>query len=454
MFFDNMSDLTFNSALFIFRDRLRKRDASKPTERTFKAMPQSKTIRIAIVDHIVNPGGGSRVLRNLLPEIKKLRPDWDLILYANKAGIIRDQLHDELSPYLKIKWLKSVRLANSLLFSKIRGAGFIVSFFQRKFKKPLSFLPYYFSGAIQSELEKISKTCDLIFCPWPYLIECPERISTPVISIFHDFNFRYYFNGSTFHPFQLEYMQKEIPRWLRLSTPVVSTHFMKRELEKFYPEFGPKTQIIHLASLGAKTNIKLAEAKKIVASLGIFGPYVLYPTNTSAHKNIGNLLSAFFLLKEKHPNLKLILAGYGTEVVNGKASSLCLEVSMDNRDVIGMGYVSNLQIDALIQCAEVVVSTSLYEAGCGPGLDAWNRAVPVAMSNIPPFTEHLEIQDVKAQIFDPKSPSDIAEKIDFLLNNPEQAKADAIHSQQKLSAYDWSQVAQKYINVFERTLHD
>lgn len=412
-----------------------------------------KEAKIAIVDHMINFGGGSRVLRNLLPAIKKLRPNWNLVLYANKAAIQRDGLQEEFAPYLKIRWLKSIQLVNSLSFFKIRGTKVIVSFFQRRFKKILSIFPYFLSGALDREIEDFSKNFDLIFCPWTYLIECPKQLSIPVVSIFHDFNFRYYFNGATLHPIQLEFIEKEIPRWLQLSIPVVSTHFMKRELEKFYPEFGSKTNVIHLSSLGANTKISHLEAKTIVDSFGISDPYVLYPTNTSSHKNIGNLLSAFYLLRKKHADLKLVLAGYGTEVVNGKVESLSLEVCKENRNVIGLGYVSNLQIDALIQCAEVVVSTSLYEAGCGPGLDAWNRAVPVAMSDIPSFTEHLEIQGVRAQLFDPKSPPEIAEKIDFILSHPEQAKADALYSQQKLAAYDWDQVAQKYINVFEKALY-
>jgi glycosyltransferase involved in cell wall biosynthesis len=412
-------------------------------------------LRIAIVDHTINRGGGSRVLRNLLPAIKKLRPDWKIVFYANLAAIERDGLHKELSPYLEFKELKSVKLINMKLLSRIRGGTTLITFIQRKFQKLLSFFPYSFSGALHKEIKELSKAYDLIFCPWPYLIECPKLPSSiPVVAIFHDFNFRYYFSGPTLHPIHMEYLEKEIPQWLRLSIPVVSTHFMKQELEKFYPEFSSKTHVIHLSSLGAETKINLFEAEKIINALGITNPYLLYPTNTTIHKNIGSLLGAFYILCKKYPNLKLVLTGYGTESINGKAKSFGLQRGMENRDVIGLGYVTNLQIDALIQCANVVISTSLYEAGCGPGLDAWQRAVPVAMSNIPPFIEHLEVQGVRAQVFDPQSPLDIAEKIDSILSHPEEAKEDALYSQQKLSEYGWDRVAQKYINVFEKALHE
>lgn len=406
-------------------------------------------MRVAIIDHILNQGGSSRVLRCLLPAIRKLRPDWELTFYSNKKAVIREGLQDELaSAKVKLKWLRSVQLSNTKFFFGLKGAGAPVRYIQQKYKNALASFPYWISGAVHREIEKIAKHHDLIFYPWPYHVDCP-KVSIPIVSIFHDFNFRYYFNGPLMPPFFLEQMRCEIPKWLSISTPIVSTHFMKSELEKFYPEFAYKARVIHLASLGAETKIDLLQAKEVVAAFGITDPYLLYPTNTTSHKNIGSLISAFALLRKKHRNLKLVLAGYGTEAINGIACQLGLEMQEKNGDVMGLGYVSNLQIDALIQCAALVVSTSLYEAGCGPGLDAWQRGVPVAMSNIPAFTEHLDVQGVKAEVFDPKSPADIAEKIDRSLSDPIQAKENALHSQKMLSLYDWEKVAEKYIAAFE-----
>ncbi|MBI2743916.1 MAG: glycosyltransferase [Chlamydiales bacterium] len=408
-------------------------------------------MRVAIVDHVVNYGGGSRVLRCLLPAIRELRPDWELHFYGNRAALMRDGLAEEFEALgIKVKFLKSAKFANAKIFSKVRGGKALIALMQKRYERALSLLPLYFSGAIHKEYEQIAKEYDLLFCTWPYFARAPQ-VKIPVVAIFHDFNFRYYFNGTALHPSHFKFLQEEIPRWLRVANPVVSTHFMKAELEKFYPEFSGRAEVIHLSSLGAETEISQSEAEKVVKEMGISGPYLLYPTNTSPHKNLGSLIGAFHLLHQKHPELKLVFAGYGTESVNGRAGLLGLEVGDENRNVIGFGYVSNLQMDALIQCATLVVSTSLYEAGCGPGLDAWQRAVPVAMSDIPPFTEHMEVQGVKAALFNPRSSPDIAEKIDALLSNPQKAAEEALLSQARLSAYDWKSVAQKYINLFEKS---
>ena len=122
--------------------------------------------------------------------------------------------------------------------------------------------------------------------------------------------------------------------------------------------------------------------------------------------------------------------------------------------VVGLGYVSNLQMDALIQCARAVVSSSLYEAGNGPGLDAWARAVPVVMSEILPFIEHIEVQDVKAHVFDPRNPQDIANKIIAILSDPEKAKEDALYSQKAMQKITWETVAEKYLAVFNKAVRE
>jgi glycosyltransferase involved in cell wall biosynthesis len=201
------------------------------------------------------------------------------------------------------------------------------------------------------------------------------------------------------------------------------------------------------------SNIGKEEAQEIVLSLGVGSPYILYPTNLCVHKNVGPLFSALSLLRKQGYDLRVILTGPGTERVRGHASDIGVELGHVDQDVLGLGYVSNLEMDSLIQCASVVVSLSLYEAGNGPGIDAWMRGVPVAMSNIPAFLEHLEVQGVRAEVFDPHSPMDIALKINAILSDPEKATMDARYSREALQKITWEQTAKKYLEIFDDILN-
>jgi glycosyltransferase involved in cell wall biosynthesis len=90
----------------------------------------------------------------------------------------------------------------------------------------------------------------------------------------------------------------------------------------------------------------------------------------------------------------------------------------------------------------------LYEAGNGPGLDAWGRGTPVVMSEIPSFREHLDTLGVKAKLFDPRSPADIALKISEVLDRPEEARKDAESSMASIRKKTWESAANAYYQVF------
>jgi len=270
--------------------------------------------------------------------------------------------------------------------------------------------------------------------------------------IFHDYNYKYYFSAEAMLSSMESFLNKHMPQWLANSTPIVSTEFMKSEVQKFYPEFGDKVRVVPIAPMGDISNFSREEARDIVSKTGISGKYILCPTQMKGHKNLGPLISAHSILrKEGYPGV-LVFTGAGTEAINGRACEIGIERTVHSQDVYGLGYVSNEQIDALIQCADVVVNPSLYEGGNGPGFDAWAKGVPVAMSNIPPFLEHLQTHDVRAEIFDPRSPKDIAEKIDRILKNPEKALNDIEHSKEAISRFTWEGSAQGYLNVIEEAL--
>jgi len=154
------------------------------------------------------------------------------------------------------------------------------------------------------------------------------------------------------------------------------------------------------------------------------------------------------LIKKQGHDVCLILAGLGTENINGKACDQGVELGCQDQDVYGLGYVSHTEINALIQSAAIVVNCSLYEGNNGPALDAWAQGVPVAMSHIPPFVELLTTFHVKAAVFDPRCPKDIADKVGNLLTYSEQAAQDALFSKNAMSQYTWEKCAQQYLDIF------
>ena len=54
-------------------------------------------MKIAVIDHIINPGGGARVVRSLLAALKRVRPDLDITFYGSEHGIKREGIKKALA---------------------------------------------------------------------------------------------------------------------------------------------------------------------------------------------------------------------------------------------------------------------------------------------------------------------------------------------------------------------
>ena len=408
-------------------------------------------MKIAVIDQITNPGGGARVVRALLPAMKKQRPDLDITFFANPHGIRRENLNEVAESHqIKIVPLSSTKIAGKDYFN-IRGSRQVIKLVQSKCNKLRPLLPVTLSGAIHQELEQKVKGFDVAFFSWPFHLECPD-LQCPMVGTFHDFNYKYYFSSQCNSTWTLEGLNRNVPLLMARSIPIVSTQFMFEELQKFYPQHAHKAKVIPIAPMSKAGAVNIAKGTKILEKLNIRNRYLLYPTNIVSHKNIGPLLAAQAILRRRGHDISLILVGNGTEGINGKSCAEGIEICREGQDVFGLGYVSNDEVDALIQGAAVSVNASLYEANNGPGFDSWALGTPVAMSNIPPFLEHIKVHDVKAAVFNPRIPEDIADKIEQLLLNSEQAQQDAIYSQISMQKFTWEKTAGQYLQVFDEAI--
>ena len=180
---------------------------------------------------------------------------------------------------------------------------------------------------------------------------------------------------------------------------------MKKELNKFYQKVSEKK--IHLIRIGPLTYFEKTNEKiNILKKFNINSKYILCPTVDKPHKNILNLIKAFNLVRKKY-KIEIDFCGSGTNLINGKLFDNKIQISEKNKEVFGLGFVSDKELKVLIKKAEMTINTSIYDAGNGSGLDAWQIGSPVLMSNIPPFIEQLKYLKVKALTFDPNNHFDL-----------------------------------------------
>ncbi len=409
-------------------------------------------MKLCIIDPVGNLGGGSRFLRCLVPALLERRPELNLRLLAPRALFAREDWKALSGPHgVELVELVSTRWAQEgMLGFPSTAAG--VRYAQGRFQGWLGKMPGRISGNFQNEIRRKSAGSDAVFFPWPFLFSLPA-LECPAAAVFHDFNYKYFFGGfSALFPWQREIVERETPRWLAGTHPVVTSDFMAAELGRFYPACREKATMIRMPPmippLAPATDGQPAE--EIVRRLGIPSPFVLYPCNLHAHKNIGPLIAAMALLAEKGPSACLVLTGPYTEQVRGEACRIGAVRDAGPANVIGLGYVSHRDMEALMAAAAAVVSSSLYEAGNGPGLEGWAKGRPVAMSDIPSFVEHMKVWGVHAELFDPRSPESIAAALSRILLDPGKALALVKESQERISANTWARAADQYLSLFDR----
>jgi glycosyltransferase involved in cell wall biosynthesis len=281
-------------------------------------------------------------------------------------------------------------------------------------------------------------------------------LSMPVVGTVHDFNWKYFFGRQIFSNDFVEKMDVEIVKWMTLCKTVSSSFDVIMEAKKLYPGLKNYPTVVHIAPVVFSNDIEDDAANKVLAELHIDYPYLLFPGNFFPHKNHLNLFSGFSILKSRKgfEAFKLLLSGMGTDqlpygIAEKMGVQLKSKTNLGNHDVRGLGYQPNHVIDSLIKKAKIVVSPSIYEAICTPGMDAWSFGTPTAISDIPPFKEHGKVWGVKSAFFDPMSPENIADVLEDYLNNYEKAIEDGKLSKINMSKYTWMDVANGYMNVFK-----
>jgi glycosyltransferase involved in cell wall biosynthesis len=433
-------------------------------------------VKIAILDHSDSSGGISRFVEALALNLSRNHPESELSFFANAEVVERDSLKKVLGPanvnVVPVQGPKKDRLESlaqapaaqpHTITLKIKGAVKSIPLVKRSFKAARRYWqaeikhqrPWY-DFRLDAEVVKRLEEYDVVYLSTPMFIQ-PFRISKPIVCTFHDFNWKHNFTGN-FNPDMLATIEKETRAWMKIYALVVtSTRFIQKELLTYYPNKAAK-RVIYLPALSGVSEARTGN-KGVVKKFGLPEKFVLFPGNISTHKNLPRLIRAAAELKGTVP---LVISGLNTDKISASVDNLTPEHAlyatnkalMDSglelgKNIFALGYVSNEDMNGLLETAQLVVSPSLYEAGSGPGLDAWTVGTPVAMSNIEPFMEQLEVLGTKAWVFDPKDPHDIAAKITAALRNPKETAEMVRVSREQMRKRTWADVADEYFEAFE-----
>lgn len=171
-----------------------------------------------------------------------------------------------------------------------------------------------------------------------------------------------------------------------------------------------------------------------------YKPYILAVSNITYHKNYPTLLKAFEIVNKKHPSLNLVIAGKVLdrkyfEKITSPYKSTPLWKKIHFLDGIKHEYLGSLYSNALCY-----ITTTILEAFPLTPFEAMYFGTPVVVSSASSLPE---ICKSAAIYIDPHNPTQIANTISLLIENPEIRREYIKRGKKHIQKFTWKNHAKK-----------
>jgi glycosyltransferase involved in cell wall biosynthesis len=175
--------------------------------------------------------------------------------------------------------------------------------------------------------------------------------------------------------------------------------------------------------------------------------FIMYTGSAFPHKNLERLVSAFGILKEHHPELKLVLVG--KRELHSKRLERWAKKQRHFEDIIFTGFIPDEELKWYYQNARAYVFPSLNEGFGLPGLEAMVHGCPVVSSN---FSCLPEVNGDAAHYFNPEDIQEMAQKIDEVISNESLRKKLIEKGYENAKRFSWRRFATQHLAMFKELL--
>lgn len=200
---------------------------------------------------------------------------------------------------------------------------------------------------------------------------------------------------------------------------IVHSRFMKQYIQEKYGFDAERIYVLPYA-VPIEHFKPLKKNPQLIKIYNLEGNYILlYVGRMAGNKRIDLLVRGLAKIKDKIPNVKLLLVGdydpdpYKEQIE--KTKKIASELSIRG-DVIFVGKVPHERLYEYYNLCDVYVTTSLHEGFCIPLIEAMACGKPVIGSNCTAIPETIGDAGV---VFDPTDMNEFSEKVVELLTNKE-----------------------------------
>ena len=200
--------------------------------------------------------------------------------------------------------------------------------------------------------------------------------------------------------------------------------------------------------------VKVGNPQDTLKKYGIKAPFILCVGSMYEHKNVEGLIEAYKILKNKYDYKGQLILVSKKDKFSQRIFETLKSQKLDE-DVLVLAYrvqdnssdivVSDREITALRQCAQVYTMAAFKEGFSLTALEAMVCGLPAALSDI---ECHHEVYGDSVIYFDPHNPRDIADKINILLTDESVKKMLIQKGFEQIKKYNWLNTAKITLSVF------
>lgn len=210
------------------------------------------------------------------------------------------------------------------------------------------------------------------------------------------------------------------------------------DLVRLYSVPAERVEVVYSAADERFRPMPEAEAESVLEGLDIPRPFILTVGTLEPRKNVARLADAFLSLDIHH---HLVVAGARGWLYEDILARLAREPRIHVLE-----GVSDSQLVALYNLAEVFAFASLYEGFGLPVLEAMACGTPVASSNAPCLPE---IAGDAALLFDPEDTAAIAASVHRLATEPALREELRAAGLARAKRFSWQASAQQLKSIYE-----
>ena len=281
----------------------------------------------------------------------------------------------------------------------------------------------------------------------PNIVPLEHLQSKHLITTIHDFSFHHY--PECLPKENKEYLQKHFWKNIRKSDRIITgSNYIKNEIVDLL-DFDPaRIKVIYHGV--DHDNFKIYDhslLREFVTAHNLPRKFILFVGSIEPRKNLKNVLMGYNALPDAFKKeCKFVLAGFS----GWKNSEIMDIIRREGKNIVYLGYLSNLELAYLYNLASAFIYASLYEGFGIPPLEAMACGTPVIVSRSASLPE---VCADAAYYVDPLRVDSISEGMYKIYSDSELKDSLVRRGVAHVKSFSWDESARSHLSLFNEVLH-